>query len=132
MKPNILFLPSNNYNFIEMHRLAKYLIHKYLATPFMILTNADVASFRQKFDNDGIVFIDQNNRLLEKLQKRLLKSFDNYDNVVFKERIQIKYLSLFLKNRKRNLKYFLGKINPRSVILKGDHHWGNGWEPASD
>ncbi len=89
--------------------MGKYLLSRHLAYPVMLLTNSSISKYKNQFDNSGIQYINPNNKLLEKIQRKVLKAFDE----IFKNKlsnIKKELFSIVLKRREHDIIGFIEKI----------------------
>lgn len=150
-KKNILFLPSHEPSFNELFRVAEYLKKDGRGIPRVLIPNDIIRSKKAVLSANNIDYIDlsengsggdiQRNRGFVSTLKDIIKSnqflykfaVDVKTNIdtskYFLKRREIQ-LSALLHNRLIAIKKILLETNPESVVVTGDRHQVEGWEPA--
>jgi len=127
--PSTIFLPSNNANFQEMYHVARFLIENELGKPYFLPEKYANLTTLQDFNLDDLIFLNKP----KPIAAFLGKIFNRLESFIGKRRSDQenkKRLSVLLKKRFVECEKILDSILPTSVVLRGDRHLGNGWEPA--
>ena len=150
-KRNILFLPNHEPSFNELFRIAEYLKKDGRAIPKVLIPNDIILSKKPVLAANSIDFIDLagngnswvmlRNRGFVSTLKNIIKSNQFLYNFALDVKTNIDTSKYFLKRREKQLSELLHKrliaikkilleTNPVSVVVTGDRHQADGWEPA--
>lgn len=150
-KRNILFLPNHEPSFNELFRIAECLKKDGRAIPNVLIPNDIIRSKKGIIIDNSIDYIDLSgngnsgvmlrNRSFVSTLKDIIKSNQSLYNLAVGAKTNIDTLGYFLKKRERQLSDLLQKrlvaikkmlleTNPVSVVVTGDRHQADGWEPA--
>ncbi len=128
-KKCVIFLASNNANFQEMNFVARHMVDAKLATPYFLFERFLNVSLREEVDTSGFHFLNKPGPLKTILQKVYSKINSKVRNRI--SPAQKKWLLVSRLNKRFNqCQSILEKVKPVSVVLRGDRHFGDGWEPA--
>jgi len=150
-KKNILFLPTNEPSFNELFRIEEYLKKDGRTIPNVLIPNDTIRSKKTVLANNGINYIDLSanrnngdvlqNRGFVSTLKNIIKSNQFLYNFAVDVKTNIDTSKYFLKRREKQLSELLHKrliaikkilfeTNPDTVVVTGDRHQVDGWEPA--
>ena len=150
-KKNIIFLPNHEPSFNELFRIAEYLKKDGRAIPKVLIPNDIIRSKKVILIDNSIDYIDLSgngnsrvvlrNRSFVSTLKNIIKSSQFFYNFAVGVKTNIDTLGYFLKRREGQLSDLLQKrlvaikkillqTNPVSVVVTGDRHQADGWEPA--
>lgn len=123
--PVVLFVPSNDANFREMAVVAQFLEEKGLAKPIFVPEKKSAIHSQES----GFCTLKPESLFDRILQKSLSLLIGKFYPVNQEDRLKL-ILSYKLKKRyKKSLKILIER-RPVSIVLRGDRHLGEGWEPA--
>ena len=150
-KRNILFLPKHATSFNELFRITEYLKKDGRAIPNVLIPNDIIRSKKGILVDNHINYIDlagdahdsgrlRNFASLQPL-KNIIKKNQFLYNLAENVKTEIDASGYFFKRREKQLsdllykrliaiKKILLKTNPVSVVVTGDRHQADGWEPA--
>jgi len=109
--------------------VAQLLVKKNYAKPVFLAEDYSNITLVSQLDLTGIEFLNKTtivDVLIRKIGNRLKKIQSSKLTVDQKK----KQLSELLEKRLKQCRKYLLEINPVSIVLRGDRHLGNGWEPA--
>ena len=150
-KRNIIFLPNHEPSFNELFRIVEYLRKDGRAIPKVLITNDIIHSKKGILVDNNIDYIDLTenaycgdglrNKGFVLTLKNIIKSNQFLYRLAVDAKDEIDASGYFLKRREAQisdllqkrlvaLKKVLFEINPVSVVVTGDRHQADGWEPA--
>jgi len=150
-KRNILFLPNHEPSFNELFRIAEYLKKDGRAIPRVLIPNDIILSKKDILAANNIDYIDLSenayggdglcNKGFVSTLKDIIKKNEFLYRLAICLKTEIDSSSYFLKRRvgqisdllqKRliAIKKVLVEADPVSVVVTGDRHQADGWEPA--
>ena len=150
-KKYILFLPNHEPSFNELFKIAEYLKKDGRAIPKVLIPNDIIRSKKAVLAINNIDYIDPSangnngdvlrNRGFVSTLKNIIKSNQFLYDFALDVKTNIDTSKYFFKRREKQLSELLHKrliaikkifleTNPVSVVVTGDRHQADGWEPA--
>lgn len=126
----VIFLASNNANFLEMYKIATYLVREKIAIPAFIIENYSVFDLIDSVNTEGFLFLNRPSRWRRKLSSIFRAAQKYLFNSISVENVKIGILTGILKGKYIKCQAILSDYEPSSVVFRGDRHLGSGWEPA--
>ena len=150
-KRNILFLPNHEPSFNELFRIAEYLKRDGRAIPKVLIPNDIIRSRKAVLAANNIDHIDLSgnensgvmlrNRSFVSMLKDIIKKNQILYRLAVDVKAEIDTSGYFFKRREAQISDLLQKCliaikkvlveaEPVSVVVTGDRHQADGWEPA--
>lgn len=123
--PVVLFVPSNDANFREMSVVAQFLKNSNLAHPIFVPEKKSIIHSQK----NPFCTLNPETILGRIWQKTLSLLIGKLYPIKPEVRLRL-ILSYKLKKKFRKALKILRKRKPASIVLRGDRHLGEGWEPA--